>query len=375
MKTNICNDLGIETPIFAFTHCRDVVVAVSKAGGLGVLGAVSYTPEELKEALDWIDANIGDKPYGVDVIIPQKYEGMGEMNPEELEAQLRAMIPQEHIDFAESLLASHDVPEWGDDATRRGLLGWTEATAGPMIEEAIKRPNCKIIVNALGTPPKAMIDKIHQSGLLVGALCGAPKQALAHKEAGVDVIIAQGSEGGGHTGEISSLVLWPQIVDAVSPLPVLAAGGIATGRQMVSAMATGVQGVWTGSIWLTVEEAEASDAEKNVYFAAESRDARRSRSWTGKPARCVSNDWTEAWERDDTPEPLGMPLQGLVTIDAIQRTHHYPEKGEAQKVSFQPVGQVVGQMKEVKSCRTQIFDMLNEYVETIESLNTLLGTE
>jgi NAD(P)H-dependent flavin oxidoreductase YrpB (nitropropane dioxygenase family) len=375
MKTEICKTLGIETPIFAFSHCRDVVVAVSKAGGLGVLGAVSYTPEELKEALDWIDANIGDKPYGVDVIIPEKYEGMGEMNPEELEDQLRGMIPKEHMEFASQLLADHHVPEWTDDATRRGLLGWTEATAVPMVEEAIGRKNCKIVVNALGTPPVPMIEKIHRAGKLVGALCGKPRQALAHKEAGVDLIIAQGSEGGGHTGEISSLVLWPQIVEAVAPLPVLAAGGIANGRQMVAAMAMGVQGVWTGTIWLTVEEAEASSAEKQVYFEAESGDAIRSRAWTGKPARCVKNAWTEAWARADTPEPLGMPLQGLVSIDAIQRTHHYPEKGQAQKVTFHPAGQVVGQLKYVKSCRTQIYDLLNEYAETMESLSELLATE
>lgn len=375
MKTPICEALGIEVPIFAFTHCRDVVVAVSKAGGLGVLGAVSYTPEDLKNTLDWIDANIGDKPYGVDVIIPQKYEGIGDMDAEELEAKLRAMIPQEHIDFSNQLLADHGVPEWPDEKTRRGLLGWTEATGGPMVEEAISREKCKIIVNALGTPPVHMIDKIHNAGKLVGALCGKPKQAIAHKEAGVDVIIAQGAEGGGHTGEISSLVLWPQIVEAVAPTPVLAAGGIANGQQMVAAMSCGVQGVWTGTLWLTVEEAEASEVEKQVYFNAESSDAVRTRSWTGKPARCIDNNWSKAWARDDTPDPLGMPLQGLVTIDAIQRTHHYPEHGEAQQVSFQPAGQVVGQLKQVKSCRTQMYELLDEYVETMARLNKLIEVE
>lgn len=373
MKTEICEQLGIDLPIFAFTHCRDVVVEVSKAGGLGVLGAVSYTPEELKEALDWIDANIGDKPYGVDVIIPQKHEGLGlSEDPVELEDQLRSMIPQEHTDFAKQLLKDHQVPEWSDDSTRRGLLGWTETTGLPMIDEAISRDKCKIIVNALGTPPVETIERIHAKGKLVGALCGKVKQALAHKEAGVDLIIAQGSEGGGHTGEISSLVLWPQIVEAVAPTPVLAAGGIANGGQIVAAMASGAQGVWTGTIWLTVEEAAASNAEKQVYFNAQSGDAIRSRSWTGKPARCIKNNWTQAWEREDTPEPLAMPLQGLVSIDAIQRTYNYPEKGQAQKVSFQPAGQVVGQLKEVKSCRQQVYDLMAEYLKGIERLNSLL---
>ncbi|MCB1616037.1 MAG: nitronate monooxygenase [Pseudomonadales bacterium] len=372
MQTELCKKLGIDLPIFAFTHCRDVVVEVSKAGGIGVLGAVGFTPEQLKQELDWIDDHIGDHIYGVDIVIPQKYEGMGEMDPAKLEEMLQAMVPQEHHDFAAKLLADHGVPEWPDKDDKMGLLGWNEAIATLLVDESLKRPKCRLIANALGTPPADIIKRIQDSGRLVGALCGKVKQAKQHKNAGLDFIIAQGTEGGGHTGEVGSMVLWPQIIDAVGDTPVLAAGGIGSGRAMLAAMALGAQGVWTGSLWLAVEEAEAEPAQKQSYFDATEEDTVRSRSWTGKPCRMLKNDWTEAWATEGNPEPLGMPLQGLVTADAIRRTHKYAAVGECQKVAFNPVGQVVGQINEVESCRDLIFRLLNEYVEALEKVNALM---
>ena len=373
MKTKLAEKLGIEYPIFAFTHCRDVVVAVSKAGGIGVLGAVGFSPEQLKEELDWIDAHIGDYPYGVDTVIPQKYEGMDKKDPEELLEQLKALVPHEHKQFAENLLQEAGVPEADiSNGPDGGLLGWTEATAGPQIEEALKRKNVKLIANALGTPPADIIKKIQDKGILIGALCGKIKQAKAHKEAGLDFIIAQGGEGGGHTGEIGSIVLWPQIIDAVGDLPVLAAGGIGNGRQMAAALAMGAQGVWAGSLWLTVEEAMTQPAQKDSYLNASSEDTIRSRAWTGKPARMLKNKWTEAWESDETPDPLPMPLQGMVTLDAIRRTAMYADKGSAQDVSFNAAGQVIGQINEVESVKNVVFRLVNEYVDTLENLNSTM---
>lgn len=371
MRTEICKRLGIEYPIFAFSHCRDVVSAVSQAGGLGVLGAVGFSPEQLKVELDWIDDHIGDKPYAVDMVIPQKYEGIGELDPAKLEAQLKAMIPQEHRDFAEKLLRDHGVPEWPEHEDTP-LIGWTEATATPLIEASLEHERVVLIANALGTPPKDIIDRIHDSGRLVAALCGRVKQALRHKEAGVDLIVAQGSEAGGHTGEIGSLVLWPQIIKAVAPTPVLAAGGIGTGAQMAAAMVLGAEGVWTGSLWVAVAEADCEPAEKQAYFRASCEDTVRSRAWTGKPARYLKNDWTDAWARDDTPDPLGLPLQGLVTFDALRRTKRYAGVGDTQRVAFNPVGQVVGEITEERTCREVIFDLVSEYVDATERLANLL---
>ena len=369
MRTKLCDDLGIEFPIFAFTHCRDVVAAVSNAGGMGLLGAVGFTAEQLAVELEWLDEHC-DKPYGVDVVIPGKYEGMGEMDPAKLEAELATMIPEEHREFARQLLADHGVPDLPDDQIAPALLGWTEATASPLIDEALRHDKVRLIANALGTPPAEVIERIHESGRKVAALCGAPAQAVRHQNAGVDIIIAQGTEGGGHTGDVGSMVLWPQVIDAVAPTPVLAAGGIGTGRQMAAALAMGAEGVWTGSLWLTVEEADIPPAQMQSYLDATSRDTVRSRSWTGKPCRMLRNDWTDAWENPENPQPLGMPLQFMVTGEAVARGHQYPE--QAKDVNFNPVGQIVGSMNKVRRTKDVIMEMVEEYLEAtarLESLN------
>jgi len=370
MRTPICEKLGIEFPIFAFTHCRDVVVAVSKAGGFGVLGAVGFSAEQLEIELDWIDEHIGDRPYGVDIVIPGKYEGQGEMDVEKLEVMLRASIPQGHRDFAKKVLAEHGVPELPADEKPRELLGWTEATGGLQVKAALKHEKVRVIANALGTPPADVIAEIQGTGRLVGALCGSVKHALGHKQAGVDFIIAQGTEGGGHTGEIGSVVLWPEVIDAVAPIPVLAAGGVGTGRQMAAALAMGAQGVWTGSLWLTVAEAECPPEQRESFLKATSRDTVRSRSYTGKPCRMLKNAWTEAWENPENPKPLGMPLQFMVTADAVSRTHRYA--GKAQAVAFNPVGQIVGQMNAVRPAREVIYGMVQEYLDAVERLDALM---
>jgi NAD(P)H-dependent flavin oxidoreductase YrpB (nitropropane dioxygenase family) len=370
MHTELCDRLGIELPIFAFSHCRDVVAAVSKAGGFGVLGAVGFPPDQLAVELRWIDEHIGDKPYGVDIVIPGKYEGMGELDPVKLEQQLLAAVPPQHRAFADKILADHGVPKLPEGERPIGqLLGWTAATATPQVEVALKHPKVKLIANALGTPPGDIIDEIHGSGRLVAALCGSKKHALSHKAAGIDIIIAQGTEGGGHTGEIGSVVLWPEVIDAVAPTPVLAAGGIGTGRQIAAALALGAQGVWTGSLWLTVQEADAPPAQMECYLKATTRDTVRSRSFTGKPCRMLRNAWTEAWESPESPGTLGMPMQFMVTGDAVARGHRYADK--AKDVMFNPIGQIVGQLNEVRPVKEVIRELVEGYLEAAERLQRL----
>ena len=372
MHTEFCRRLGIDLPIFAFTHCRDVVAAVSKAGGFGVLGAVGFSPEQLEIECKWIDEQVGDKPYGVDLVIPQKYEGMGEIDPEKLEAQLRAAIPPQHREFAAKLLADHGIPEVPPEERHHELLGMSLATATPQLDVALRHEKVRMIANALGTPPPEVIERVQKSGRVIGALCGKIHQAEAHKAAGLDFIVAQGTEGGGHTGEIGSMVLWPQIVAAVAPVPVLAAGGIATGSQIAAALAMGAEGVWTGSIWLTVQEADCPPPQMGSYMHAGSQDTVRSRSFTGKPCRMLRNDWTDAWAAEDTPDPLGMPLQNMVTMDAIVRTSRYASSPQSQAVAFNPVGQVVGMLNEVRSVREVMTELVEEYADAIDRLNGLL---
>jgi NAD(P)H-dependent flavin oxidoreductase YrpB (nitropropane dioxygenase family) len=374
MHTELCDRLGIEFPIFAFSHCRDVVAAVSKAGGFGVLGAVGFPPPQLEIELKWIDEHIDDKSYGVDIVIPGKYEGMGEIDPKKLEEQLLAAVPKQHREFVDKILASHGVPKLPEGEKPIGeLLGWTAATATPQVEVALRHDKVKLIANALGTPPSEVIEDVHGSGRLVAALCGSSKHARAHKAAGVDIIIAQGSEGGGHTGDVGSVVLWPEVIDAVAPTPVLAAGGIGTGRQIAAALAMGAQGVWTGSIWLIVKEAESPMAQRESYLAATSRDTVRSRSFTGKPCRMLKNEWTEAWEAPDAPKPLPLPLQFMATSEAVARGHRYADK--AKDVMFNPVGQIVGSLNVVYPVREVIRNLVEDFMEAAERLQQLLPGE
>ncbi|MFK8030140.1 MAG: nitronate monooxygenase [Gammaproteobacteria bacterium] len=376
MLSDLSKRLGIDHAIFAFSHCRDVVAGVSNSGGMGVLGAGWFSPEQLAEELDWLDKHV-EGGYGVDVVIPQKYEGMDEVNPDTLEARLWKQIPPEHVDFANKLLKEHGVPDWPADMhhTEPTLPGATYATALPLVLESLKRPKCKVIVNALGTPPADVIKMVHDSGRLIGALCGKVKQAVSHKEAGLDFVVAQGGEGGGHTGEIGSIVLWPQIVDAIKPLPMLAAGGVGNGRQMLAAMSTGAAGVWTGSLWLTVEEAAGQPAQKEAYLKATSEDTVRSCAWTGKPARLIKNKWTDAWDKESTPAPLGMPMQFMVSADARRRTELYAGVEEAQEVAMNPAGQVIGQLNQIESCRDVMLRLLTEYVDALEHLNALTPSD
>lgn len=368
MRTPVCDDLGIEFPIFAFTHCRDVVVAVSRAGGLGVLGAVGFSPEQLEIELNWIDEHIGDHPYGVDIVIPSKYEGMdADLSTDELTKMLQDLVPQGHLDFARKLLTDHGVPLEEDNTLK--LLGWTEATATPQVEVALRHSKMNLIANALGTPPTDIIDHIHAEGRMVAALCGSPYQARKHADANVDIIIAQGGEGGGHCGEVGSIVLWPQVVKEVAPRPVLAAGGIGNGAQIAAALALGCQGAWSGSQWLMVEESENTPVQQAAYTAASSRDTVRSRSFTGKPCRMLKNDWTDAWEAPDSPEPLGMPLQYMVSGMAVAATHRHPD--QTVDVAFNPVGQVVGQLEKVEKSAAVIERWVSEYIEATEHLNEL----
>jgi len=371
MRTELCDKLGIEYPIFAFTHCRDVAAAVSNAGGLGVLGALAFTADQLEKNLKWLDAHVGNNPYAVDVVIPAKYEGKGQdMSLEELEKLLLDMIPQGHRDFAKKLLADAGVPDLPKGSDVRQLLGWTEATAAPLVETALKHEKVRLIANALGTPPADVVKDIKDTGRMVAALCGNVKHALKHKEAGIDILVCQGMEGGGHTGDVGSIVLWPEVIAAVDPLPVLAAGGIGSGRQMAAAMAMGAAGVWTGSLWLTVTESDWPEESKQSYLKATSRDTVRTRSWTGKPNRMLRNDWSDAWDAPDTPDPLGMPLQFMVTAEAVMRTNMYPAL--SQKVAHNPCGQIIGSINTVKSVRMVIQEMIEDFLDAVERLNALV---
>ena len=375
MQNTVTNLLGIDVPIFAFSHCRDVVAAVSKAGGLGVLGAVAHSPEQLEIDLKWIEDEIGpDKPYGVDLIIPAKYAG-DEAGGYTM-ADVADLIPPQYWEKVDEILARYEVPPLADDAgvvfgiTKDSPLPFSEKASGPQLDIALAHRTA-FVANALGPPPQHMIDRVKEEGRIVGALAGKAVHAERHVAAGVDLIVAQGGEAGGHTGEIGSMVLIPEVVDAVAPVPVLGAGGIGRGRQMAAAMALGAQGVWCGSVWLTTEEAETQPAVKDKFLHATSADTVRSRSRTGKPARQLKSAWTEEWDDTELP-PLGMPLQPILTAQAIariDRSSHIAGSG-AEKLANYFVGQIVGNMNEVKPAATVVYEMVDEFIDAVQALNT-----
>ncbi|MGF1599654.1 MAG: nitronate monooxygenase [Acidimicrobiales bacterium] len=378
MKTKICDMFGVEFPLLAFTHCRDVVAAVTRAGGYGVLGAAGHTPEQLDIDLAWITDEVGDRPFGVDIIVPAKYEGKDD--GELAVSTLKERIPAEHRRFLDELLARYDVPPLpaGDDRPR-GMGGdnaapMSYAQAVPLMDVAFSHP-ISLIVNALGPPPPDMIQRAHDSGVKVGALAGKTSHAVRHVAAGVDVIIAQGHEAGGHTGEIGTMVLVPEIVDAVAPVPVLAAGGIGTGRQMAASLALGAEGVWCGSVWLTTLEAETHPAVKEKFLAATSSDTLRSRSRTGKPARQLRSAWTDEWEGADSPGMLGMPLQPMLIAEAsrrIDRAAMNADNAGAVKLANYFVGQIVGSMNESKHADRVVLDMVDEFIDAIQRVNSMM---
>jgi NAD(P)H-dependent flavin oxidoreductase YrpB (nitropropane dioxygenase family) len=362
--------LGVEFPILAFSHCRDVVAAVTNAGGFGVLGAVAHTPERLETDMAWIDAEAKGRPYGVDLLLPAKYAGADDGGLDR--DAIRHLLPPEQQAFVDDILRRYDVPELPDDGGS-GPLGHADAMRisprgyEPLLDVAFSHP-IKLIASALGPPPPSLIERAHRLGVAVVALAGSKVHAERHRAAGVDLIVAQGTEAGGHTGEISTMVLVPEVVDAVAPTPVLAAGGIGSGRQIAAAMALGAEGVWCGSVWLTTEEAETHPAVKEKFLAATSRDTIRSRSLTGKPARMLRSAWTDEWEQPDAPPPLPMPLQTALVAGAQARIGRAANKQGtgANRLANYFVGQVVGTMNRVRPARQVVLDMVTEYAEVVD---------
>ncbi|MBA2947517.1 nitronate monooxygenase [Streptomyces himalayensis] len=365
METELSKKLGIEHAIFGFTPFPAVAAAISRAGGFGVLGAVRYTaPDELKRDLDWIEAHVEGKPYGLDVVMPaKKVEGV-------TEADVEAMIPEGHRQFVKETLAKHGVPQLAEgEASGWRITGWMEQVARTQLDVAFDYP-IRLLANALGSPPADVIKRAHDQGVLVAALAGSARHARKHADAGIDIVVAQGYEAGGHTGEIASMVLTPEAVEAVAPLPVLAAGGIGSGEQVAAALTLGAQGVWLGSLWLTTTEAELhSRALTRKLLAAGSGDTVRSRALTGKPARQLRTEWTDAWDDPAGPGPLPMPLQGLLVAEAVSRIQKY----EVEPLLGTPVGQIVGRMNSERSVQAAFDDLTRGFERAVDRLNRIAG--
>ncbi len=373
MNSPICKLLGIEFPLIAFSHCRDVVVEVSKAGGMGVFGVAAVTPQQLEIELKWIDDHIEGKPYGVDLIVPERFAGKDD-------AAAAGEIPAAHRDFVRQLLARYDIDttDLSDDVFAAGTAfgeNMREDGAQASLDVALAHP-IRLIANALGVPPRYMLDRAHEAGVPVAALVGTAEHAVRQVNAGVDILVVAGGEAGGHCGEISTLVLVPEVhaaIQSMRDVPILAAGGIVTGRQMAACMAMGAAGVWTGSVWLTTSEAETSLVVKEKMLRATSRDTVRAKSRTGKPSRQLRSPWTTAWEAPDAPPSLPMPLQANLVAPAHAKIAKLAEAGHpgARELATYFVGQGVGLMNATQSVRGVVADFMHDFLAASERLREL----
>ena len=377
MNSKICELLDIEFPLVAFTHCRDVVVAVSKAGGCGVLGAVGMSPEQLEKELTWIDEHIDGLPYGVDVLIPNKMVDQSEKFDAE---KLKGMIPQEYADFRADVLEKHDIEASELRTIDTSGSSFAENTksdgARALLDVAFSHP-IKLIANALGVPPDWMLQMGKDNDVKVADLLGTAQHAINQVKAGVDILVVSGTEAGGHCGSVSTMVLIPEVHEAIQPygdVPILAAGGIVTGKQMAAAMSMGASGAWCGSVWLTTIESEVPNVIKQKMVEANSSQTTRSRSRTGKHSRQLISPWTKAWESEDAPDPLPMPLQPMVAEPALQKVAKLAEGGHegAKDLATYWVGQGVGLMNQSISASDVVQDFKEDFIGAYERLTNFV---
>jgi NAD(P)H-dependent flavin oxidoreductase YrpB (nitropropane dioxygenase family) len=365
--TPLCRELGMTLPLFAFTRSPEVVVAVSRAGGMGVQAAIGFSPAELRRCLDYIEANACGKPYGVDVVMPAGFvqpDGSKAGGQMASAADYRAQLPAAQVQFLNELLARYEVPPLPEGASAElAMQSWTDQVSRRQVALALEYP-IRLIANALGPPPREVIDECHRKGVKVAALVGSKEHALKQVAQGVDVIVAQGTEAGGHCGEIGTMVLVPEVVDAVAPTPVVAAGGIGSGRQLAAALALGAQAGWAGSIWLTTLEGQTDSSVTRKLLAATSADTVRSRAISGKPARQLRTPWSEAWDDPRNPQPLPMPLQFLLTAEAIARIHRHARETGHDELVTSPVGQIVGSMNELRPV-AEVLDGIRKELEAV----------
>lgn len=366
VRTQLCDLFGVDYPVFGFTHCREVVVAISRAGGMGVYGAAYFSPEQVEEDVAWIRARLDGRPFGVDVMIPSRSEMTDARDLDKMAVELEQRIPEPARAFVEQLLERFGVPPVPDGAERTAVypLGPSAAAARQHIDAAISGGAC-LVVSALGAPPREAVEAAHERGVKVGGMVGAVHHVRRQLDAGVDLIIAQGSEAAAHAGDVSTMVLVPEVVDAVGPLPVLAAGGIASGRQFLAARALGAQGIWTGSMWRVAAENTERAGVVNLLLEASSSDTVRSRCMTGKELRQLRSEWNDAWAEAGAPAPLPMPLQRILTTDAEQRIVHHHR--DALVVS--PIGQVVGQLRQVRPAADLMSDLVTGFAATARDLD------
>lgn len=356
LHTPLCEKLGIEYPVVAFTHCKDVAVAVINAGGFAVLGEALHTPDQIAADIKWIRERIGGKAFGIDLVLPSSV-------PEEKTVdELLAMIPQEQRDFEQQIKRKYNVPDpkvapdihhWGGLDQKRALDQL----------EVIFDERVPVFASGLGSPA-FLLKRAHELGMQVWGLVGKPRQAKRQIEAGTDVIIAQGYDAAGHTGNIGTFSIVPQVVDAArgTGVPVIAAGGVTTGRHLAAALALGADGVWTGSLWLTSRESDVNMPLKERLLEAETEDTMYSNCISGYTMRTTRCPWHDEWMNDAAPAVLKPPLQMILSSNYIQGSLDYQRKD----LMTEAAGQGIHYVKEMKPARQILSDIVEEALDVFD---------
>jgi NAD(P)H-dependent flavin oxidoreductase YrpB (nitropropane dioxygenase family) len=356
LHTPLCEKLGIEYPVVAFTHCKDVAVAVINAGGFAVLGEALHTPDQIAADIKWIRERIGGKAFGIDLVLPSSV-------PEEKTVdELLAMIPQEQRDFEQQIKRKYNVPDpkvapdihhWGGLDQKRALDQL----------EVIFDERVPVFASGLGSPA-FLLKRAHELGMQVWGLVGKPRQAKRQIEAGTDVIIAQGYDAAGHTGNIGTFSIVPQVVDAArgTGVPVIAAGGVTTGRHLAAALALGADGVWTGSLWLTSRESDVNMPLKERLLEAETEDTMYSNCISGYTMRTTRCPWHDEWMSDAAPAVLKPPLQMILSSNYIQGSLDYQRKD----LMTEAAGQGIHYVKEMKPARQILSDIVEEALDVFD---------
>lgn len=359
--TPICDRLDIRYPIFGFAHDIATVAAISNVGGYGVYGATRRFPHEITEELAKIRELVGDRPFGVDLVLPP---GMPEHNSREA---IEAEIPAEHKEFVTGLIEKYQVPPSSGPGMRTRFIRSAEIEQAQL--RAVLDSDVDMFACGIGAPPEAVAEA-KARGKTTLALIGSPHHVERSRRAGVEILVAQGYDAGAHTGPIGTYSLVPQIVDAAADIPVLVAGGVATGRHIAAALAMGAQGVWMGTAWLLCEEHQDHMHPVNTakLKAAGSADTVITRSESGKTFRQVRTAWSQEWEAADAPEPLKMPWQDVLVGDLLGAI----EEHDIEPLIHSGAGQSVAYFDEVRPVATIMEELVDSATEALARQNEFL---
>lgn len=356
LHTRLCDMLDIEYPVIAFTHCKDVAVAVINAGGFAVLGEAMHTPEQIEADVRWIRDRVGGKRFGVDLVLPASVPPSASLD------ELMSNIPETHREFAQQIKERYDVPDPKGSVDLHQWGGLNQELARAQLDVLLEE-RVPVIASGLGSPA-FVLDAAHERDMLVFGLVGKARQAKRQLEAGVDAIIAQGFDAAGHTGDVGTFSIVAEVAAMAGDTPIIAAGGVTTGRHLAASLCLGASGVWTGTLWLACRESDVDMIIKERLLAATADNTVWSKSISGMTMRVLDCPWTDEWAKPEAPDVLPAPYQMLLSSDYIQGAND----NRRADLMTEAAGQGVAFVTSMKPAKQILFDMVEEALDTFEDL-------